>query len=395
MKPKNVDRIFNKTSTSIQGFWRSKPLEYLYLITNLLIEGIVAALVSPGGVGKTQIALQLCYSVTTGEPFLGKFAVPTTGKILYLATEEPKEEIYRRLTLIVKQTLSKIDDKKARKSKKEELKKLLEKNFILASLLDEADFNLCPDDGPVKNQDRILKFVNEMKRPPKLIVLDNQTQLYALDHSSTNLANLYTKTLRKLSTTGACVLTLAHTNKSSDDQPLKKRLSTTSLMGSASFSNGCRTVIGLTRLSREEAQPVGQYSEYSDFLALQIIKNNFGGLHPEIIYLGRSNEGVLEYIPTPSPQHEMYQVIKIVKDNTGCNQGEITELVMKHLKLGKNEVSRVLAKATADKFLSVTSGKNNAKFYTVIQDKLEELEKELQAENPELAFEIEDLEQAA
>lgn len=70
-----------------------KPLDYA--VSGIIPEGL-SLLVGSAKVGKSWIALQLCISVATGKPALGKLEVQQ-GKALYLALEDNERRLQRRL----------------------------------------------------------------------------------------------------------------------------------------------------------------------------------------------------------------------------------------------------------------------------------------------------------
>lgn len=70
-----------------------EPLDYV--LPNLLA-GSVGALVSPGGAGKSMLALQLAAQIAGGPDLLGLGEL-TTGSVVYLPAEDPPSAIHHRL----------------------------------------------------------------------------------------------------------------------------------------------------------------------------------------------------------------------------------------------------------------------------------------------------------
>lgn len=72
-----------------------------YVLPNM-IAGTVGALVSPGGAGKSMLALQFAIQIAGGPDLLGMGEMPT-GSVTYLPAEDPSIAIYHRLHALGKQ----------------------------------------------------------------------------------------------------------------------------------------------------------------------------------------------------------------------------------------------------------------------------------------------------
>lgn len=83
-----------------------KPIDILASFTELpppidyvlpnMVAGTVGALVSPGGAGKSMLALQLAMQIAGGPDLLGVGELPT-GRVIYLPAEDPPVAIHHRL----------------------------------------------------------------------------------------------------------------------------------------------------------------------------------------------------------------------------------------------------------------------------------------------------------
>ncbi|WP_282354628.1 helicase RepA family protein [Pseudomonas sp. PS01303] len=69
------------------------PLDY---VLPSMVSGTVGALVSPGGVGKSMLALQIAAQIAGGPDLLGLGELPT-GPVIYLPAEDPTAAIHHRL----------------------------------------------------------------------------------------------------------------------------------------------------------------------------------------------------------------------------------------------------------------------------------------------------------
>jgi RecA-family ATPase len=72
----------------------------VFIVNDILPRGLTLAAGRPK-VGKSWVALQIAKAVAFGEQALGRFHVPITGRVTYLALEEPAERTHRRLKDIV------------------------------------------------------------------------------------------------------------------------------------------------------------------------------------------------------------------------------------------------------------------------------------------------------
>ena len=87
MKKLNITSCFNTV-----------PPELRFVVPGM-IEGSVGALISPGGAGKSMLALQVLVQIASGVNTLGWEQDLIRGKVAYLAAEDPELTIWHRLYL--------------------------------------------------------------------------------------------------------------------------------------------------------------------------------------------------------------------------------------------------------------------------------------------------------
>ena len=95
--------LFDIADARIDDYLKMPPAPQRWVLDGFLPLGVVAAIVAQGGAGKSQLLMQLCYSVATGIPLAGQWAVGETGAVLMLCAEDSIEEIHRRVHRIYKQ----------------------------------------------------------------------------------------------------------------------------------------------------------------------------------------------------------------------------------------------------------------------------------------------------
>ena len=90
-----------KSNVEFGVFWgpeiRQKLGKKEVLIEQLLYAGDVICISADPGVGKSILALQLMFNLTTGTPFLGTFDIPKVCNVLYVQSEGDRSETVERI----------------------------------------------------------------------------------------------------------------------------------------------------------------------------------------------------------------------------------------------------------------------------------------------------------
>jgi hypothetical protein len=73
-----------------------------FLVSELLVDRSLAAIVGSPKRGKTWVLLELALAVATGEPAFGRFAVPEPGPVLLVLEESGRAALHRRLDKLVR-----------------------------------------------------------------------------------------------------------------------------------------------------------------------------------------------------------------------------------------------------------------------------------------------------
>src|SRR3954452_22853160 len=73
-----------------------------FLVEELFVEGAIVACVGSPKNGKTWTLLDIAIAVASGEPALGRFAVPTPGPVLLILEESGRAALHRRLDMLVR-----------------------------------------------------------------------------------------------------------------------------------------------------------------------------------------------------------------------------------------------------------------------------------------------------
>lgn len=371
------DVIFNLKNTSIKKLINKSFAPAKFLIQFLIAAKKLISLVSAGGVGKTQIAMQLAFSIITGEPFLGIYDALETGTVLIICTEETKRELVARLKLIMSHHLSKIEDEELRKTERKRLKRLLKERTRISYVGADESFCLYPDDKTPTSSTRVKDYCNnKLADPPKIIIVDNQSQLMLGEHNATSAAAIYMKKCVAISSeTDAAVLNLAHTNKSSEGNDLETRLAPQSLLGSVSYINIPRIIITMSRVKATDKIEIPDSVNLADVVALKVAKSNIANTLKETILLKRCHDGVLEMMSVREliPEQEFIEVTNIILNNPKINQTALIDEIMKELGKSKTGANNLLQRACEAKIIIPGKGKkNNACTYSIDEEKRKE-----------------------
>lgn len=198
-----------KTKTVSELFATPKPP---MLVEGMLIEKGLHAFISYSGVGKSFLAIELGIAVALGEPALGRFQVPSHGKVLYLGEDSPEWD--------VREQLRKLCNSKGFSAQ----------HFDLPIELDEFG-DVVPESGPQfkfaimqgsnLNSDKdVQEIVEEVSRGAyKLVIIDTLSAVQGGNINDNGWMALIMQRLKKIREYAA-VLILHHTTKPKEfEQP--------------------------------------------------------------------------------------------------------------------------------------------------------------------------------
>lgn len=244
------------------------------------LSGTVGALVAPGATGKSFWALQAAMSVACGVAGgdVANIKPQHTGRVVYLAGEDPREALFRRVHAIGKHL-----NQSARKA--------IAENLTLEPILGKR-LN-------VMNEAHLRRVV-EHSAGARLIVLDTLGRIHSLDENSNSQMAQLVATLEVIAaSTGASVLFLHHVGKSSaregqTDQQQAAR-------GASALIDNARWCGFIAKMSEDEAkrlsesacarQPIGN-NRRGFFVRFGVSKQNYS-VTPKDRWYERQNGGVL------------------------------------------------------------------------------------------------------
>tara|TARA_B100002019_G_scaffold292239_1_gene314775 strand:+ start:1109 stop:2032 length:924 start_codon:yes stop_codon:yes gene_type:complete len=254
-----------------------------------LMAGTVGALISPGGSGKSALALQLCAEVAGGAPLVG---VEKTGKAVYLALEDPTVGIHHRF-----KTVCSIADEIQRQN-----------------LKDSERFAVYPwSNLPVDIMSEIwVNHIRQIAKGARLLVIDTLRKLHkANENDSGEMAEVVDKLLKIATETGCAIVYLHHTSKGASlNDGLAEQQSS---RGSSVLVDNIRWQSFLRVMSEKEADSFGIAPEdRKSYVQYGVNKVNFGPA-PRSIWLQRVSD------PTPGIQGYTFKEVELVEERKGNN----------------------------------------------------------------------------
>lgn len=224
-----------------------QPPPQRYVIEGLIPEPIAAAIVAPGGTGKSFWLMQLAACVASGSPFMG-CKVGQPGGVLMLAAEDDADELSRRLHTIVNQS-EWYEEAPAQR------KKVGENFYPISRLADDNRITIKGADGSITtNHALVSQIVSTAKLVPnlRLIILDPVSRFRTGEENASEDNTRFVEALEFIRReTGVTVLVAHHAKKGSTGETQDD------IRGSSAFVDALRWAATLTVLSPDAAKKVG------------------------------------------------------------------------------------------------------------------------------------------
>jgi len=243
-----------------------------------LLAGTVGAIISPGGAGKSMLALELAILVATGFDIsgFGQGEDRHTGKVAFLAAEDPEISIYHRLHAIGKYLDSNAQE-------------IVHEDIEIEALCGTAIEIMQPES---------LAMVESFATNRRLLFLDTLRRFHGLDENSSSEMAMLMSILEGIAKRTSCtILFLHHASKAAamggmgDIQQASR--------GSSVLTDNVRWQMYLSTCSKAEAEGLEiDESMRKYFVRAGVSKQNYGLPTPDI-WLRRAEGGVL--VPAEFP----------------------------------------------------------------------------------------------
>mgnify|MGYP000550626237 CR=1 FL=1 len=239
------------------------------------LAGTVGGLVSPGGVGKSTIALLAAVAIAdsvAGADLIG-LNLEKHGNVVLWAGEDPASALHTRLYAL---------GKHLNQEQKESIKKSL---FIKPCLGLGAD--LMHKDW--------FKQIEASAEGSRLLIIDTLTRFHSLDENSSKDAKKIMGRMEGIAhRTGCAILFLHHVNKSSAINGMADLQQ--AARGSSVFVDNARWLSFVAEMTKEETQEYGlQESQRSSYIRFNVSKQNYAPPMPDK-WLKRHDGGILKFI---------------------------------------------------------------------------------------------------
>lgn len=276
MKSKNWEHL------SFAQARREEPPQPDFCLPNL-VTGTVGIVAAPAGIGKTSLLMQIAASVAAGVPVAGGL-LPTpaeTGRVVFLATEDPLAVLQRRAHFIVRS----LEEQGAGSDVAERLDRNL--NFFCAQT--KVPILLWPDNLSEHGLDRL----EVLARDTRLLILDPIRRFHYCDEQDYSQMSMLFGLLTDIAANNGCTILFSHhVPQPTSDAELE---APTGALGSNAFINATRWVLNLSGMSRTQGQHLGvAENERRHYVLASFTKSNYGETIPAR-WLRRSEtyEGVL------------------------------------------------------------------------------------------------------
>ena len=241
-----------------------------WLLDQAIPQGIVCLLVARGGMGKSFFLLDMAIALALGAPFLGK--TTSKSKVLYLAGEDSKDQLGRRLNAILERS----------KASKGMIHDLVQSLFVVS--LEGKSSALLTINGDTYSTTDCFEDISHFVKTNGIDVLmiDPLSRFYQLNENDNSQATRFIEVLESLKHNPSMTILCAHhTSKDAMTETHHQG----SLRGASAFADGARHVMTLERLVLNAwcKSKQGQYKStplpIADAIAYRTVKSNYAKLN--------------------------------------------------------------------------------------------------------------------
>ena len=262
---------------------RQPPPEVDFCLANF-VAGSVGIVAAQAGIGKTSLLLQIAAAVAAGIPVAGDLLPPpkTTGRVIFLATEDPPAVLQRRAHFLVRSLEA--------QGYGNDIADRLEESLLFHSVRSKLPNLLSKGNIGESGLDRL----SMLARDSRLLILDPIRRFHLCDEQDFAQMSMLFGLLTDIAVQSGCSILFSHhvpqpLTVDDQDEPV-------GALGASAFINATRWVLNLTDMSRQEATRNEIPPEARrDFVRASFTKSNYGPPLPAR-WLKRSShfEGIFE-----------------------------------------------------------------------------------------------------
>jgi hypothetical protein len=283
----------NWSQVSFAAAAKSKLPAIDYCLANLLA-GTVGVVAAPAGVGKTSLLLQIGVAVAAGIPVAnGALPAPEqTGRVVFLAAEDPPAILERRAHFLIKNLLA--------QGHSEKIIAKLETHFKFLSLNGEVPKILTKSGIGESSLDRLSTLANGTR----LLILDPIRGFHWCDEQDYGQMSLLFRLLADIATRRSCTIVFSH--HVSHAAALEGADEADDLAhGSGAFIDATRWLLNMNTMTKKQSEGSGITEEQRrNYVRINMTKSNYGPPF-EPCWLRRSVEfeGVFEQCALPKTRN--------------------------------------------------------------------------------------------
>jgi RecA-family ATPase len=267
MKTLNIRNCFDEVPKAID-----------YVLPGM-IQGTVGALISPGGHGKSFLAMELAIQIASGADVLDWGQELKTGKVAYLAGEDPEVALHARLHHLGNYL------------------SLCQKDEVIENLTIHPLIGDCPDLLAPQLEHGLV----EVASGKRLVIIDTLRRFHTgNENDSGEMSKVITALERIANATGASILFLHHSSKSAamggtvDEQQSSR--------GSSVLVDNVRWQGFMSTMTKAEAKDLGvAHASRRSFVRFGVSKQNYGPPFVET-WFTRVEGGVLRCVAGGVPR---------------------------------------------------------------------------------------------
>lgn len=289
-EPKAPALLFDLEAVKVARYLETEVPPRRYVVDGLVPEPVAAAIVAPGGTGKSYFIMQLACCVAAGLRFFGN-EVSNPGAVLMLAAEDDRDELARRVKSIT--SIMRLNHDMTA-----EQERALGERFYAASRLGVDNRITHKVEGVIQwNWPLITQIIETARAIPdlRLIILDPVSRFRSGDENANEDATKFVEALEIIrQQTGVTVLTAHHSRKGSTGE------SQDDIRGASAFVDALRFAATLYTPPADVAQKMGiDPEEARSWVRFSVVKSNYQ-TDVDQMWFKRGQGGVLMLTTPPS-----------------------------------------------------------------------------------------------